>query len=122
MPKRGDKEFLLDIIEAIKRIELYTKELSYPVFLERMETQDAVVRNFEIIGEAVKNVSRTLKAKHNNIQWKEIAGMRDKVIHFYFGVNWDIVWGVVKDSLPPFKEKIERILEVIEQSKNKGGY
>ena len=122
MPKRGDREFLLDIIEAIKRIELYTKGLSYPDFLQKIETQDAVVRNFEIIGEAVKNVSRTLKAKHNNIQWKEIAGMRDKVIHFYFGVNWDIVWRAVKDSLPPFKEKIERILEVIEESKNQGAH
>jgi uncharacterized protein with HEPN domain len=118
MPKRGDKEFLLDIIEAIKRIELYTKELSYPIFLEKIETQDAVVRNLEIIGEAVKNISNTLKAKHNNIQWKEIAGMRDKVIHFCFGVNWDIVWGAVKDSLPPFKEKIETILKTIEESSN----
>jgi uncharacterized protein with HEPN domain len=122
MPKRGDKEFLLDIIEAIKRIELYTKELSYPDFLQKMETQDAVVRNFEIIGEAVKNVSKTLKAKYKSIQWKEIAGMRDKVIHFYFGVNWDIVWGAAKDSLPLFKEKIEGILKVIEESKNKGSY
>jgi uncharacterized protein with HEPN domain len=122
MPKRGDKEFLLDIIEAIKRIELYTKELSYPDFLQKMETQDAVVRNFEIIGEAVKNVSKPLKAKYNDIQWREIVGMRDKVIHFYFGVNWDIVWGAAKDSLPPFREKIERILKVIEESKNKGGY
>ena len=122
MPKRGDKELLLDIIEAIKRIELYTKGLSYPDFLQKIETQDAVVRNFEIIGEAVKNVSKTLKAKYNNIQWKEIAGMRDKVIHFYFGVNWDIVWRAAKDSLPPFKETIERILKVIEESKNKGSY
>ena len=121
MPKRGDKEFLLDIIEAIKRIELYTKELSYADFIQKTETQDAVVRNFEIIGEAVKNVSKTLKAKYNNIQWKEITGMRDKVIHFYFGVNWDIVWGAAKDSLPPFKEKIEGILKAIEDSKNKGG-
>jgi uncharacterized protein with HEPN domain len=122
MSKRGDKEFLLDMIEAIKRIELYTKELSYPDFLQKMETQDAVVRNFEIIGEAVKNVSKILKEKYNNIQWKEIAGMRDKVIHFYFGVNWDIVWGTVKHSLPPFKEKIEGILEAMEESENKGGY
>ena len=120
MPKRGDKEFLLDMIEAIKRIELYTKELSYQDFLQKIETQDAVVRNFEIIGEAVKNISKNLKTKYNNLQWKEIAGMRDKVIHFYFGVNWDIVWGAAKDSLPPFKEKIERILKVIEESKNKG--
>ena len=81
MPKRGDKEFLLDIIEAIKRIGLYTKELSYPEFLQKIETQDAVVRNLEIIGEAVKNVSGTLKTRYNNIQWKEFAGMRDKVIH-----------------------------------------
>jgi uncharacterized protein with HEPN domain len=119
MPKRGNKEFLLDIIEAIKRIELYTKELSYQDFLQKMETQDAVVRNFEIIGEAVKNVSKTLKEKYKDIQWKEIAGMRDKVIHFYFGVNWDIVWRAAKDSLPPFKEKIERIVKVIEECKNK---
>ena len=95
-------------------IAVYLKEpLDVPE--KKMETQDAVARNFEIIGEAVKNVSKALKAKYNNIQWKEIAGMRDKVIHFCFGVNWDIVWGAVKDSLPPFKEKIERILEVIDE-------
>jgi len=114
MPKRGDKEFLLDIIEAIKRIEVYTKELSYQDFLQKIETQDAVVRNFEIIGEAVKNISKNLKTKYNNLQWKEIAGMRDKVIHFYFGVNWDIVWRAAKDSLPQLKEKIEGILKKIE--------
>jgi len=114
MPKRGDKEFLLDMIEAIKRIELYTKELSYQDFLQKIETQDAVVRNFEIIGEAVKNISKNLKTKYNNLQWKEIAGMRDKVIHFYFGVNWDIVWKAAKNSLPQLKEKIEGILKKIE--------
>lgn len=117
MPKRGDKEFLLDIIEAIKRIELYTKELSYQDFLQKIETQDAVVRNFEIIGEAVKNISKNLKTKYNNLQWKEIAGMRDKVIHFYFGVNWDIVWKAAKNSLPQLKEKIEVILKKIEEGK-----
>ena len=114
MPKRGDKEFLLDIIEAIKRIELYTKELSYQDFLQKIETQDAVVRNFEIIGEAVKNISKNLKTKYNNLQWKEIAGMRDKVIHLYFGGNWDIVWKAAKNSLPQLKEKIEGILKKIE--------
>jgi uncharacterized protein with HEPN domain len=118
MPERGDKEFMLDMIEAIKRIELYTKELSYQDFLQKMETQDAVVRNYEIIGEAVKNLSKTLKAKYKDIQWKEIAGMRDKVIHFYFGVNWDIVWRTAKDNLPPFKEKIEGVLKAIEEGKN----
>jgi uncharacterized protein with HEPN domain len=117
MPKRGDKEFLLDMIEAIKRIELYTNELSYQDFLEKIETQDAVVRNFEIIGEAVKNISKKMKTLYNNVQWKEIAGMRDKVIHFYFGVNWDIVWKAAKDDLPQLKEKIKKILKKIEESK-----
>src|SRR4030042_6273892 len=114
MPKRGNKEFLLDIIEAIKRIELYTKELSYSDFLQKIETQDAVARNLEIIGEAVKNISKNLKTKYNHIQWKEIAAMRDKVIHFYFGVNWDIVWKAAKDNLPQLKERIEGILKEID--------
>src|SRR3990172_7877669 len=115
MPKRTDKEFLLDSMEAINRIELYTKGLNYQDFLQKIETQDAVVRNLEIIGEAVKNTSKNLKAKYDNIQWKEIAGMRDKVIHFYFGVNWDIVWKAAKDSLPQLKEKIEIILQEIKE-------
>jgi uncharacterized protein with HEPN domain len=118
MPKRGDKEYLLDIVEAIKRIESYTKVLSYQDFLQKIETQDAVIRNFEIIGEAVKNVSKTMKIKYKDIQWKEIAGMRDKVIHFYFGVNWDIVWRAAKDNIPPFRERIEGILKVIEENQS----
>ncbi len=59
-----------------------------------------------------------MKTKYKDIHRKEIAGMRDKVIHFYFGVNWDIVWRTVKDNLPPFKEKIEGVLKAIEESKN----
>lgn len=110
MPKRRDKEFLLDIQEAIRRIELYTKGLNYQDFLQETEKQDAVVRNLEIIGEAAKNISPNLKKKYKDIQWKEIAWMRDKVIHFYFGVNWDIVWQTGKDKLPQLKEGIENIL------------
>jgi len=109
MSKRTDKEFLLDIQEAIRRIELYIKGLNYQDFSQKIETQDAVVRNLEIIGEAVKNISSNLKGKYEDIQWREIAGMRDKIIHFYFGVNWDIVWQTVKDKLPQLKEKVENI-------------
>ncbi len=114
MSKKTDKEFLLDIQEAIRRIEIYIKGLNYQDFLQKIETQDAVLRNLEIIGEAVKNISLDLKKKYKNIQWKEIAGMRDKIIHFYFGVNLDIVWQTIKDKLPELKEKIENILKEIE--------
>ncbi|MHA2611562.1 MAG: HepT-like ribonuclease domain-containing protein [bacterium JZ-2024 1] len=111
MSKRMDKEFLLDIQEAIRRIELYTKGLKYEDFLQRIETQDAVLRNLEIIGEAVKNLSLNLKKKYQDIPWKDIARMRDKIIHFYFGVNLDIVWKIVEDKLPQLKKQVEDILK-----------
>jgi len=111
MSKRTDKEFLLDILEAISRIELYTKGLNYRTFLQKIEKQDAVLRNFEIIGEAIKNISENLRKKYDDVQWKEIAGLRDKVIHFYFGVNWDIIWKAVEDKLPELKEKVKKILQ-----------
>ncbi len=95
MSKRGDIEFLNDIKEAIKRIEAYTKNTDYEIFFKDFKTQDAVVRNIEIIGEAVKNISSDIREKYSDIEWKKIAGMRDKIIHDYFGVNWDIVWDVI---------------------------
>lgn len=69
------------------------------------------MRNLEIIGEAAKNISPDLQNKHKDTQWKEIAGMRDKIIHFYFGVNLDIVWRTAKDKLPLLKKKIEKIIQ-----------
>jgi len=111
MPKRGDKEFLCDIKEAINRIKNYIGDMDYEKFLQDTKTQDALVRNLEIIGEAVKNLSKGLKKKYNDIGWKDVARMRDKIIHYYFGIKWDIVWSVVKDKLPELKEKIEEILK-----------
>ena len=114
MPERGEKEFLCDIREAIDRIDEYIGEMDYDEFLKDRKTQDAVVRNLEIIGEAVKNLSKDIKDKHKDISWKDIAGMRDRIIHFYFGIKWDIVWSVVKDKLPVLKEQISKILKHIE--------
>ncbi|MBI4008142.1 MAG: DUF86 domain-containing protein [Planctomycetes bacterium] len=110
MSKRGDREFLCDIKEAIERIKKYIGKIDYEGFLKDFKTQDAVVRNLEIIGEAVKNLSNTLKKRHSDIEWKDIAGMRDKIIHHYFGIKWDIVWSVVKDKLPELKESVEGVL------------
>ena len=110
MSNRGDKEFLSDIEEAIKRIKTYTRNMSYQKFLKDTKTQDAVVRNLEIIGEAVKNISESLKVEIPNIPWKDMARVRDKVIHFYFGVNYDIVWNIAKEDLPRVAEQISTVL------------
>ena len=85
MSRRGDREFLRDILEACRRIISYTENMSYDEFLKDIKTQDAVLRNIEIIGEAVKNLSNIFKAENPEIEWRKIAGMRDRLIHFYFG-------------------------------------
>ena len=113
MSKRGDKEFISDIKEAAERIEKYIGKMKYEMFLQDTKTQDAVIRNIEIIGEAAKNLPDEFRNKHNDIEWKNIAGMRDKIIHFYFGVKWDVVWSVIHDKIPKLKMQIEQILSGI---------
>ena len=116
MSKRNDIDLLYDISEASRRIIYYTKETGYDNFITDIKTQDSVIRNIEIIGEAVKNLSEELRLKHKSIQWKNIAGMRDRLMHGYFGVNMDILWGVVVEDIPLLAQEVEHILSL--QTKN----
>ena len=111
MSKRADVEYLADAKEAVLRINAYTQDLTFEQFLEDKKTQDAVVRNLEIIGEAVKNISEESKTRFPQIPWKDLAGVRDKLIHHYFGVNFDIVWNIVKQELPDVLSQLEIILK-----------
>ncbi|MGH9855593.1 MAG: HepT-like ribonuclease domain-containing protein, partial [Blastocatellia bacterium] len=104
-------DFVSDIQEAIRRIEDYTAGVTYEGFLADTKTQDAVIRNLEIIGEATKNLSEELRTKRPNIPWKSMAGVRDKLIHHYFGVNLDIVWQVATAELPQVIAQLARILD-----------
>jgi len=79
--------------------------------LKDIKTQDAVVRNLEITEEAIKNISEELKKKYPKIPWKDLAGIRDKLIHHHFGVNLDIVWNIVKEELPGIVLQLEEILK-----------
>ena len=108
MSKRADSALLADIQEAIRRVLAYTEALSYAEFLHATQIQDAVVRNLEILGEAVKRLSPDVKQRYDTIEWTKIAGMRDKLIHDYFGVNWDIVWAVIQDELPTLRRQLRR--------------
>lgn len=109
MSKRSDLDLLSDIEEAAQRIATYTAGMTYEAFLSDMKTQDAVIRNLEIIGEATKNLSAELRAKHPDLPWKGMAGVRDRLIHDYFGVNLDIVWQIVTAELPEVVVKVEAI-------------
>ena len=111
MSKRSDQDLLLDIQEAIQRVRKYCATMNYQRFSTDLKTQDAVLRNLEIMGEAVKHVSKKFKAAHPEIPWTEMAKLRDKLIHHYFGVNIDIVWDIVDSYLPDVAQKLKSIIK-----------
>ncbi len=106
MSGRSDADLVGDMREARQRIMAYTDGMDFAAFLDNTQVQDAVVRNLQIIGEAVKRLSVDFRKQHAQIEWKKIAGLRDKVIHEYFGVNWDIVWDVVHKRIPELKAQL----------------
>jgi uncharacterized protein with HEPN domain len=115
MSKRGDRQLLLDMLEALLRIRSYISGMSYEEFLSDLKTQDSVIRALEILGEACKGVSVKIKTDHPFIPWKNIAGQRDILIHNYFGINLDIVWETITLDLPSLELKVTQILEIIEE-------
>jgi uncharacterized protein with HEPN domain len=108
--KKDPKIFLSHILESIEYIEKDTKGLDRDDFLENRTIQDAVMRRLEIIGEAVKNLPADFKKKNNFIPWQKIAGMRDFLIHEYFGVNVDLVWQTIKKDLTKLKTQLVKLL------------
>ena len=106
---KDDRVYLLHVRDAVQRILEYTSE-GREAFFQDAKTQDAVVRNLEIVGEAVKHLSDAGKSACPEVPWKRVAGMRDKLIHEYFGVNLALVWDVVALDLPNLKACIDRVL------------
>ena len=111
MSEREAEAFLLDMLEAARRILAYTQGLDYPDFRQDLKTQDAGLRNMEVLCEAAKLVPDEVRDQYPSLPWREMAGMRDHLIHHYFGVNLDIVWGIVELELPGVVAKLVAILD-----------
>jgi uncharacterized protein with HEPN domain len=112
----SDKErqyilFLEDIQTAIVKIEKYTEGLSLEGFCNFEMAVDAVLRNLEVIGEAVKNIPEGVKNRYREVEWKEAVGFRNVLAHDYFGIDMESVWDTLKNNLPAFKEHIANVLE-----------
>ena len=103
------KIFLQHILESIAQIEQYMNRATQEEFLQSPQLQDAVIRRLMVIGEATKNLPLELREKYTAIPWNEIAGMRDVLIHEYFGTDTELVWRTIKNDLPIFKRHIEQI-------------
>lgn len=108
--KRNYKLFIKDIIECIDQIDKFISNMSFDEFVLNDIVSSAVIRKLEIIGEASKNIPEDIKAKYNDLPWSEMARMRDKLIHAYFGVDYEIIWRVVRERTPLIKESLIKVI------------
>ncbi len=113
--KKNNKVFLKHILTSIKEIEDFIGSYSEEEFSKDLKTQNAVARKIEIIGGTVKNLSKDLRGKYSKVPWRELSGIRDKLIHHYFGIDMSIVWEITQQDLPVLKREIENILKDLEK-------
>jgi uncharacterized protein with HEPN domain len=106
--------YIKDILQNMEDAEMFISGQTYDDFVLDKKTVNAVIRSIEVIGEAAKNIPEGIPEKYPTIPWKEMAGMRDKVIHFYFGVDLELVWISVKESIPSIRPLLEDILQELE--------
>ena len=111
MPERKPSAYIKDILNSITHIQLYTSDLSFDEFSKNFMAVEACLYNIQVIGEAVSQLPENLKEEENHIPWVLIKGMRNRLIHEYFGTDLQVVWQVIKNELPFFKNELERIQE-----------
>lgn len=115
------REFILyleDILQSMKRIEEYLNNLDFKEFKMTRMVVDATIRNFEIIGEAAKNVPDEVQNEYPEIPWKKMYGLRNLISHEYFGIDYEMIWEIAKNNLPQNQIDLERIIEKEQRSKN----
>jgi uncharacterized protein with HEPN domain len=108
--KRDIRLFVKDIISAMDSIEKFVSGMTIDVLEKDDKTSSAVIRKFEIIGEATKHIPDALRRKHSEIPWSRMSGMRDRLVHAYFGIDYKLVWDAIKLEIPNLKSKLEKML------------
>jgi uncharacterized protein with HEPN domain len=109
MPKRDDDLLLSDMIECCRKILSYVKGMDFETFINDAKTVDAVVRNFEVLGEAGKSVGLEIKSNNPFVEWRKIGDFRNVLIHNYFGINYEILWAIIRDELPNQLDFLEQV-------------
>lgn len=112
MSKRSVELLLQDIIESLSNILKYTSEVSFDEFMNDQKTKDAVVRNFEIIGEAANKLPKDFLNKNRQVNWADIIGFRNILVHDYFGIDYEILWKIKSDSIPELESEIKSLLKL----------
>ena len=111
MSKRDNDFLLMDMLDAAEKIQRYTLDMDYDAFIENELVIDAVARNFEIIGEAANRVDPDFKDEHSQIEWVRITGFRNRIIHEYFGIDYEIMWTIIEDNIGDLIEELEALIE-----------
>jgi uncharacterized protein with HEPN domain len=115
MKKREYRDYLQDIIDSINDIEAFTSGMDFESFMKDKKTVNAVVRSIEVVGEATKRIPKSIRDKHPAVPWRKMAGMRDKLIHEYFGVDLEILWKTTKEDIPSLKSAIQDVLKCLKK-------
>jgi uncharacterized protein with HEPN domain len=112
MSKRDTNLLLLDILESIDKIKKYTLGYSFEDFLNDSKTSDAVIRNFEIIGEAVNRIPEEVKDRYNEVNWHRIKGFRNRIVHDYMGIDYSIVWSIIQNDIDKLQSEISKVKDL----------
>jgi len=112
--KRDYKDFLIDIFYSIEQIEKFVAGFDFEKFKQDEKTKDAVIMRISILGEAINNLSKKFKKEHKEIPWQDIADMRNKLIHEYFGIDVEVVWETTQEDVPELKKKILELMKALD--------